>query len=278
MRQTVLVPTDFSNNALIATVYALGLARVLDADVHILHAYSVFTSPFQSQLANETDGRRAKLGAEKSMRDFLEKFIDADHVTITSSIVKMEVPEAISTYASANAISLIVMGTHGTSWPRKDLLGSNTYDVAKQSEVPLLVVPENNKGFKLERVVFFTDYQDDDIHVLNTMKDLIDIEPKSCTLVHIAKNDSEEQKKILTDWAVKLGEASEYKGLDTLLVTNREQLSVVNDTIDQLDADLCLLTLVGGRNFFEKLFHKSLARDIILNPKVPVLLNVASKS
>lgn len=278
MKQAILVPTDFSNNALTATQYALNLALVLRADIHLLHAYSVFTSPFQSQLANETDGRRAKLGAEKGMRDFLGRLSGDTCVTITSSIVKMEVPEAISAYLSSNAIRLIIMGTHGTSGPRKDLLGSNTYDVAKQSEIPMVVVPENNKGFKLERVVFFTDYQDNDIHVLNTMRNLIDIEPKGCTLVHIAKSDSEEQKKLLADWADKLVETSEYKGLDTLLVTNREQLSVVNDTIDQLDADLCLLTLVGGRNFFEKLFHKSLARDIILNPKVPVLLNVASKS
>lgn len=272
MKKTILVPTDFSTNALIATEYALSLARILHSDIHVLHAYSVFTSAFQSQLANETDSQRAKLGAEKGMREFLEKIDTEGGVTITSSIIKMNVIEAVSQYTSNQNVILIIMGTHGTSGPRKDLLGSNTYDVAKHSTVPLLVIPENSKKFKLDRAVFFTDYQDGDIRVLTTMKRLLGTQIKSCTFVHIAKQDTADERQKLLAWVDKLKEESGHNSLDSYLVSDKERLAVVNDTIDQLGADLCLLTLVGGRSFFEKLMNKSLAREIILNPKVPILL------
>ena len=73
MRQIILVPTDFSNNSLTATYYALELAQNMHVDIHILHAYRPFTSAFQSPLANQTDEQRARLGAEKGLADFTEK-------------------------------------------------------------------------------------------------------------------------------------------------------------------------------------------------------------
>lgn len=272
MKKIILVPTDFSNNALIATEYALSLARALNVDVHILHTYSVFTSAFQSPLANETDRQRAQLGAEKGMREFLEKIGPEGGATITTSIIKMNVAEGVSHYASNDNVIIVVMGTHGTSGPRKDLLGSNTYDVAKNSTVPLLVIPESSKKFGLERAVFFTDYQEGDKRVLTTMRKLLGGQVKSCTLVHIAKHDGENEDQNLLSWADRLKEESEYNNLESYLVRDKERLSVINDVLDQLDADICLLTLVGGRSFFEKLMNKSLAREIILNPKVPILL------
>ena len=92
-------------------------------------------------------------------------------------------------------------------------------------------------------------------------------------MVQIAEHYSEEGKIRLDNWKDKLVEESGYsRSVETSLVEDKENIDTVNTLIDQLQADLCLLTLVGGRNFFEKLFHKSLARAIILNPEVPVLL------
>ncbi|NGM72525.1 universal stress protein [Sphingobacterium sp. SGL-16] len=59
MRRTLLVPTDFSNNAFVATTYTLGLAKLLNADIHIIHAYRPLYSVFQRQLANETEAQQA---------------------------------------------------------------------------------------------------------------------------------------------------------------------------------------------------------------------------
>ncbi|WP_149915226.1 universal stress protein [Sphingobacterium cavernae] len=274
MRRTLLVPTDFSNNAFVATTYALGLARLLNADVHIIHAYRPLYSAFQSQLANETDAQRAGIEAQKRMTDFLEKLDNAGKVQIRTSIVRDHLKEALHTYLlSDDTVSFIVMGTHGASGQRKDLLGSNTYDVAKTIQIPLLIIPEYTKGFNLEHAVFFTDYQKDDVLILKAMMELYDACCPSCTMVHIAEHLSEEGKTRLDNWKDKLVEESGYsRSVETSLVEDKENIDTVNTLIDQLQADLCLLTLVGGRNFFEKLFHKSLARAIILNPEVPVLL------
>lgn len=271
MKQTLLIPTDFSNNALVATNYALKLAAYLQANVHILHVYKPFTSAFQSELANKTDAQRAKAGAEKGMKDFLEK-LGNQNSAFDSSIIEGNLVDAVGAFVVEKRVDVIVMGTHGASGTRKDWLGSNTYDVAKEIEIPLLIVPEHSVEFTLERSVFFTDYQKNDFKVLKSLLKLLGNDDTPCTLVHVTEQNPEDQKRILVDWSLELANTSGYRTIDTALISSKENLSVVNDTIEQLHADLCLLTLIEGRGFFERFLHKSLARAIIINPKVPVFL------
>lgn len=275
MKQTILVPTDFSNNALVATRYAMELAKKIEANVHILHVYRSFTSAFQSPLANETDEQRAKLGAKKGLAEFIEKLDNGSDVPVTSSIEKNSILEAITEYIGENNVCLVVMGTHGASGMRKDLLGSNTYDVAKDVPRPLLIVPEHTASFKLRNVAFFSDYQQGDIKSLSSYDALFGNMNLSCTLVHIhedkkAPQESEQQK--LAEWKATLEKETSLENLSTELVHAPENVDAVNGILKRLNADMTLITLVDARSFFEKLLHKSLAREIIINPQTPVLL------
>lgn len=275
MKQTILVPTDFSNNALVATRYAIELAKKIEADLHILNVYRPFTSAFQSPLANETDEQRAKIGAKKGLVEFMEKLEDSSDVHITSSIEKNGILEAITDYIEENNVCLVVMGSHGASGARKDLLGDNTYDVAKDVSRPLLIVPEHIDSFKMENVVFFSDYQQGDIKSLGSLGSLFGNINLSCTLIHIHEATSspmENDQQKLEEWKAVLEKATPLANLSTELVHVPESVNAVNGILDRLNADMTLITLTDAKSFFKKLLHKSLARAIILNPKTPVLL------
>lgn len=274
MKGTILIPTDFSNNALVATRYALKLAALLNADVHILHSFTPFVSSFQSLQTNIKDAARAKEVAERGMKDFLEKL--SEHNTadypFETSLIEGNLLSTVKKIIAEKGVELVVMGTHGASETRRDLLGSNTYDVAKSIEIPLLIVPEHTPDFSLNNIVFFTDYQLNDFKVLDSLISILGEERKPCSLVHIAEGALDEQKDKLDSWVADLAHTCGYAELRGHVVAKRERMAVVNETIEELNADLCLLTLVEGRSFFEKLFRKSLARDIIINPKIPVLI------
>src|SRR5690606_14868128 len=130
MKKTILVPTDFSSNALTATRYALEIAKKIGANIHILHAYRPFTSAFQSPLANETDVQRATMGAKKGLTEFMENVEDDPHVSITSSIEKNGILEAITSFIEENNVCLVVMGTHAASRCRKDIMRWSNYNIA----------------------------------------------------------------------------------------------------------------------------------------------------
>ena len=278
MKKTIVVPTDFSNNALVAARYALQFAAQQDYEVHLLHAYVPFTSAFQNPRAMQKDESKIREQAETEMRDFLAQLGPTEASKISNSVAQGNLTDALAQFVKGPSVGLIIMGTHGASGTRKDVLGSNTYDVAKSSRLPLIVVPEHVTEFRMDKAVFFTDYQASDKHTLKAFKDVVSGRPVPCTLVHIAPDTKEnpQQALQLEEWKQQLKTETGYGLLHSEIARDREKLARVNVIIDDLAADLSILTLVGGRGFFEKLFHKSLARQIVLNPKRPVFLLTAN--
>lgn len=278
MKKTIVVPTDFSQNALVAAKYALQFAQQQDYEVHFLHAYLPFTSAFQNPRAIEEDENKIRKEAEAEMLGFLDKLGTNETLKISSSIAQGNLVDSLTLFVKERAAGLIIMGTHGASGTRKDVLGSNTYDVAKSSHIPLIVVPEHIVEFRLDKAAFFTDYQPSDKQTLKAFKEVLSDRPVPCTLVHIAtdaKEDTEQRLK-LEGWKQQLQTETGYDLLHSEVARDREKLERVNVIIDDLAADLSILTLIGGRGFLEKLFHKSLARQIVLNPQRPVFLVTAS--
>lgn len=280
MPRTILVPTDFSKNARVAAKYAVGFARYSNYKVHFLHAFQPLKSAFQTRADNEKELEEAKMEARENMAGFQEDLGTPGEVEAFFEVSHGDLIDCLDKFIREEPVAFIVMGTHGASGPRKDILGSNTYDVATSVSVPLVIVPERSSGFNLERIVFFTDYQKGDVQTLEAFKDIAAASEKPCTLVHILEETSEPEPKDqqqLEEWKKRLQEETGYAGLKTELVVGDENIHIVNHIIERLEADLTLVTLTKEGGFLDRLFYKSLAKAIVLNPETPVLLTSAKK-
>lgn len=275
MINSILVPTDFSTHALTAARYALEIGRQQQCPVHIMHAYTSFRSAFQSELANKSDEERAQIEATSGLDAFIASLgEDSTSSSVSSSLFKGQLLEGIEAATKKYGVSLLVMGTNGASGLKYGLLGSNTFNVAKSSGVALLVVPPQVDRFSIDKVVFFSDYQQQDMITLKALASLFGKDIVACHLVHIHGKPSAptpEDHERIKSWQKKL---IAHTGMDQLipeLVQGEEHVTVVNDIIDRLQAGIAVLTL-PEKGFFEKLVNKSLAKAIIHQPKLPVLL------
>lgn len=275
---TILCPTDFSPTATTASRLALRIAAERGYHVHVLHAYQSFQSAFQGQLNNRADEERTRIEADNDMARFISSLESSDTIVpITSSLSANSVVTAVNSYVDKNPVALIVMGTEGAKGVAGSLTGSNSYYLAKDTTVPILIVPEGHTGLSFSKSMFFTDYQPDDVLTLNAMKSVFGNEiVGGCTLVHITAEESglgnlDEEAKLF-EWKSKLEKEVGVSNLKTMIVSGREHVTTVNNVLSHAQVDLTLITVVGGRGFFERLTKKSLARAIILNPEVPILL------
>lgn len=273
----ILVPTDFSENARQAFRYAYAIAKEFDSSIHVVHSYLPFYSAFQSEESNEGDRLRAEEEAWQGMEEFLQP-LDAsakeDEIKITAGFFKGNLVEAFSQWLDESQPDLVVMGTKGASGLKHTLLGSNTLDIGKASPIPVLIVPPDVETFKLDNIIFFTDYNQQDIHTLTQLNMLFGSQSISCRLVHIhhaKENLSEDAHKKMEAWVSFLMEKTDINGLSWEVVYGKENIDVIDNVAEQNGADLLVLTLIE-KGFFEKLFNKSLAKTIILQPKKPVLL------
>lgn len=276
MAKTILVPTDFSSNALMAAHYALRLAGELSCNVHILHAHYPLNRAFRTRPRDKKEEEQGEAMALAELQRFVETLGGVQHGQITHSLTTTNLVESVQEHIADNSIAFVVMGTHGTSDTNRNVLGSSTYDVAKSIHIPVLVVPENTAAVKLDKVVLFTNYHNGDVDTLNGLHSLLtDPSKTTCTIVHILGGDPLEkgaEQQRIGAWKEKLIKETGFVNFDTKLVAGKGDVAVVDEIIDSLDADLTLLTYVDRVGFFDRLFHKSLAKAIILNPKTPILL------
>lgn len=134
----LLLPTDGSPGGDVAVDWAVALADAFDAMVHAL--YSAGTSRFQAR--TEPDEVLSKLEDEgqAALETARERAVEAG-VSVTGTVASGPPARVILDYAEENAIDLVVIGTHGRSGVERQLIGSVTETVVRNSDVPVVCVP-----------------------------------------------------------------------------------------------------------------------------------------
>ncbi len=148
MIKNILVPTDGSDTARKAAVYACELAGLCDARVTFLTVVdrSAFVgSP--SVPASQTPVHIVEpledylKGSAEANMDELEKMCDRHKISV-SKVIRFGHPvEEIVGEAESSKADLVVMGSHGKSALKAALLGSVTFGVIHQdTHIPVLIV------------------------------------------------------------------------------------------------------------------------------------------
>jgi len=152
--QKILVPTDFSDNALKAVAHACEIAKKSNAVIHLLHV-----EPTLSMATMQADPSGKKVVADKTdhLNLSLETIADVyPDVKILSFVVGGNVIPSILAYAEKENPDLIVMGTKGASGLKKIFAGSVTAGIIGKTNFPVLTVPASYELAKPEAIVFAT--------------------------------------------------------------------------------------------------------------------------
>ena len=139
--QTILVPIDFSAHSTRALKTAIGLAKTLNAKIHLLHAYHLpvsITMPDavvvpQSFWDNIRDASARKL--EKSYQTVSREGIECE-----SHLTAQMPSAAIVETARQIGADLIVMGTRGLSGLKHVVLGSVAERTVRVASCPVMTV------------------------------------------------------------------------------------------------------------------------------------------
>lgn len=166
--QKILVPSDFSDNALKAVAQACEIAKKTNAVIHLLHV----VEPTLNMATMQTDSSGKKVVADKgenldlSLKAIAEVYPD---VKILPFLVGGNVIPSILKYAENENPDLIVMGTKGASGLKKILIGSVTAGTIGKTNFPVLTVPASYELQKPKAIVFATNQFEKDEACLKTL-------------------------------------------------------------------------------------------------------------
>jgi nucleotide-binding universal stress UspA family protein len=249
----ILLPTDFSEAATNAFVHALEFAKIVKAELILLHTFEipVYDSQFfpenyaaiynslelaRFDMFKEEIPKLRAIAQERKLEDIVIKhrLMDGDLLYNLKDVVRQD------------KIDFVIMGTTGVNDWTKFFLGSNTSSVISEVEVPVLCVPVDAKFKKIKTIGFTTRYRE--------------------------KDKKELRKSDVTESAVKEFEAEfADENVEFLVLPSDDVKETIIDFILYKDIDI-LTTITHKRSFFESLFDSSFSNRIAKEVSVPVLV------
>ncbi|ULA59970.1 MAG: hypothetical protein LZF60_170109 [Nitrospira sp.] len=140
----ILVATDFSPSSETALRRAAELARLLQAEVRLLHIAELpLRASSSAQAANSTEARM-----ERKFRQALSAS-GADDVVVEHLLLHGDPADSILAHAARTKTRLIVMGTQGRRGVERLLLGSVAEAVIRAAHCPVLVVRNGGRHRRL---------------------------------------------------------------------------------------------------------------------------------
>jgi nucleotide-binding universal stress UspA family protein len=274
--KTILVPTDFSPNAFIASQYACSLAKAAGYQVELFHVYIVLYSGFDEKGSSVKHMVWADDEAHKAMETLtanLKK--EYPEVNIKGHCQRgFLIDELAEKWKNDASLAFITMGTKGATNVTESIMGSTTYEVLKKSPIPVLVIPEDTGDFKLENLGFFSDHNDDELDAIHYCQQILPLSYQM-HIIHL-KTKAEKKSEAQEHWEGKLSLAFPNTSFQMEVVeVEKADFNAVADLAEAEKLDV-MVFMRPHKPFFEKLFKPSLTKAMAHYPVKPTFFIKAS--
>lgn len=274
----VLLPTDFSKNALNAILYTLDLYAKKTCAFYFLNTYQVDSFTLDNFMMVPEPGERsfevAKIKSEQQFKKLIAILkLQADNPkhTYHTFATYNSLLEAVKNIIKKKKIDLVAMGSRGLTNSKILTYGTNAVDIMeKVTESPVLAIPENVRFSPPKEIVFPTDYKT--IYKKKELNYLLEIAKmhnsfikalhinEEVKLSEVQKNNKQLLESILenTDHSFhNLRGIKVHTGISAFLISRKsDMVAFINKK----------------HRFFDSMFSKPLVKELGYHSRIPVLV------
>ena len=268
----ILFPTDFSSAADNALDYAVSLARAANGSLILFHVLpnpigyegvpAMYLEEEMEILRNEND---EKLQAIKQR--IQQKY---PQIGCATEISPGPLLPAILSLIDSESVDWVVMGTTGASGIKKALIGSHAASVVTHAPCPVVTVPEGHAFDGIKKVVYATEYLEEDLTLLQKLMELAGKFNASITLLHIATEEKAEEEKKFIRFRKTIERKINYPFLYFELIVHSNIQEGIDDYLTSNQADLLAMSM-KKRSLFHRLFQRSETKQMAYHARIPLL-------
>ncbi|MFT7148812.1 MAG: nucleotide-binding universal stress UspA family protein [Nonlabens sp.] len=274
--KTILVPTDFSEQANNALDLAVQIARKSNANilvVNVIEGLRDFSFNTMGEVENDMGEEvfiikklidQVKIRLSQIVKD--ERYSD---VKIESAVEMGNAFESISKVIADRHADLLVMGTKGTSGLVEVLIGSNTEKVVRYAKCPVITVKEKVSLDSIKNIVFASNLQDEQTALVKKLKVIQEITDATLHLVKVnTPNHFSTQRQMMKEFA-RFIEKHDISNASTSIYNEATEEDGVLYFAEDLGA--CMIAMgTHGRTGILHLLSGSIAEDLVNHARVPV--------
>lgn len=271
----ILFPTDFSPAARKAYLYALTFARQVQAQMVLLHVYTL------PQLKRASLPNTMTEAYENIEMEALENFkVEVKKLREIAESAGYEVPgympilkegdpiKNIVRTAQQEACDLIIMGTKGVSGLKELFIGSITSGVMQIAEQMVLAVPEQTRfDGKIDQILFTTNYREDERQALEQVVAFAELFDAEMHSLHINLQPPYARGEKQQRWEETV---SQYPRMRFTSLPANDFEQAISQYADQHHIDLIVM-LPRERKGVQSWFRYSVSRQLTHHLSIPIL-------
>lgn len=264
----ILVPTDFSEAAHNALEYASTLASKINAEIILLNTFELPSSSVMIDLVDVLK-KDSKTGLDKEQLKITSKHPKLIVNTISFS---GDVVSGVKFYSKRNKVDYIIMGTTGADGLKETFVGSNTSALIQEVNIPLIAIPLNaSLGTKL-KIAISTDLKNLKSNtVFDDVKDLASHFDSEFHLINVSEDLSKVDPVDFVEHAADIEDVFSGYKYSFKFLENTDYETEILSYIKESNINL-LVVVSRKRNFFERLFHKSISKKLTMHSPVPIVI------
>lgn len=275
MIKKILTPVDFSDAAINAVEYASKLAQVLKTELDLINVQRILPISAAVSLGGGAGSgvRENALLASGKLKVMSEEINRMFRISTNYEVevTSQSLSKTLSVLGKKN--TMIVMGTNGADDMGQFFFGTNTYNVIKKAECPVLLVPESFSYGTYKHIVYAFTYEEKGRLALNQFYEFAMNFNARITFLHVSAKDTDISRDVFK--AMK-GEVEEYfegvKNLDFKRVFSEDVDDAITGFIHDNPSDL-LVMAARHRNIIKNIFGKKpILEGISITTNYPVLV------
>lgn len=276
--KNIIIPTDFSDNAWDALLYAIRLHDNIPACFYILNTYQTGTSRTSNKMSSHRDTHLHRVLKEESavglkkIKNYLDSnLLNDKHEYKTLSLTGDLMVNLIQIVSKEN-IDIIIMGTTGATGAKEIFMGSNAVRVINSIDLcPIITVPKNYEFTEIKNITFATDLKKKFSAIeLSSLIELQTVLQCEISILHIKENNIIEESQIQNLSNIKALFMDGYTTFVEIELKGKVAKTIINFS-EKHNVDLvCLVN--SEKKFLQKIIEEAVVKKISFHSKLPLLI------
>ena len=266
--EAILLPTDFSETSRNAAHYAVKLAAQLEVKrLVIYHSYEIpLTIDPITPAIQMLDLESLKEESLKNIQQFalqLKAFATGLQIETISEYGALTA--GLDEVCERTGAGIIVMGITGGNLLEEKLIGSNTLSVAKNTDVPVIIVPAGAAFTLVQEVMLTGDFNKEDTNLpLQHVRRILEETKAKLLVFNIEENTDPDISYAVHKQLDELHPAYHYS-------KNKNYVESINEFALAQGVDL-VITVLKKHGFFEGLFSADHTKMLAFHSNLPLMV------
>ncbi len=269
--RTIIVPTDFSPNALYAASYAADLANMIGARLELVHIYDLPAAVSVIPVSYPIEDIEAEIQSQLTQLKEKLSTRTAGRIPIKTTIMQGEVINEVNKYCESVQPYAIVVGAESAGPIKRLMFGGRTLTATNTLSWPVIIVPPYTLFRNIRKIGLACDFRDvvETVRV-QEIKEIVKEFKADLHVLHISdgENDSIDPKTVEESALLEemLGDLNPiYHFLHEPDIDKG-----IRDYVQQNKLDL-LIIIPKKHGLIDKIFHHSHSKDLVLHAPLPIL-------